>query len=301
MPARYRGRFAPSPTGPLHFGSLVAAVASYLDAKKAAGDWLLRIDDLDRFRVVADAEQSILRTLEAYQLYWDGEIYRQSRQLDTYQQIFEQLLAQGALFYCTCSRNYLKRTAPKGKYGTVYPGHCRANKTQPKDRPFSVRLRVDAQSICFDDQLLGPQQQNLRQEVGDFIVRRADGLFAYQLAVVIDDYLQQITHVVRGNDLLDSTPRQIYLQQRLGYPRPTYLHLPLATGRHGIKLSKQTGAPAVTPPARPRTLLHALAFLGQRPPAVLDDATLSEIWQWALDHWDASAIPRGNQPVHHSW
>ncbi len=292
MPSRYRGRFAPSPTGPLHFGSLVAAVAGYLEAKKAGGDWLLRIDDLDRFRIQPGAERLILETLEAYQLHWDGEIYYQSRQLDSYQQVFEQLLAQDSLFYCECSRNHLKRTAPKGRYGPIYPGYCREKKRFPADRPLAVRVRVDDQAICFEDQLLGLQQQNLQHEVGDFIIRRADGLFAYQFAVVIDDYLQQISHIVRGCDLLDSTARQIYLQRMLGYPRPDYLHLPLATDPQQVKLSKQTGAPALTAPADPGVLLSVLDFLGQEPPAELADAALEDIWRWALAHWDSSTIPR---------
>ncbi|MGD9788114.1 MAG: tRNA glutamyl-Q(34) synthetase GluQRS [Sulfuricellaceae bacterium] len=285
----YRGRFAPSPTGPLHFGSLVAAVGSFLDARARGGEWLVRMEDVDRPRTVAGAADDILRTLEALGLEWDGPVMYQSRRDDAYRAALADLEAQGAVYPCACSRKEIADSSIAGSGGLIYPGTCRRG-LPPGRSGRAVRLRVEG-SVSFDDRLQGRIRQDLEREVGDFVLRRADGLFAYQLAVVVDDDEQNITHVVRGGDLLDSTPRQIYLQNLLGLAVPAYLHLPVAVNERGEKLSKQTLAPAVDP-ARPVPLLcQVLRFLELPPPPEVEEGRVEDFWRWAVARWRPEGLP----------
>ncbi len=275
----YVGRFAPSPTGPLHFGSLVAALASWLDARAAGGRWLVRMEDLDASRVQPGAASDILRTLERLGLQWDGEVLYQSRRAPLYQRALERL--SGHTYACGCSRREIADSslglAADG--AQIYPGTCRAGLPAGKSAR-AIRVRTKGVLVEFDDRAQGAQRQDLEREVGDFVLLRADGRFAYQLAVVVDDADQGITDIVRGCDLLESTGRQIYLQRLLGYPQPRYLHLPAAVNVAGEKLSKQTGAQPVA--ASPLALRRALAFLGQPETAELGEA---------LRNWDARRIP----------
>jgi glutamyl-Q tRNA(Asp) synthetase len=250
--APYRGRFAPSPTGPLHLGSLVAALGSYLDAKAHGGEWLVRIEDLDTPRTVPGAADDILRTLERFGLEWDGPVLYQSTRIDAYEAALDQLRRRDLAFPCTCSRKDI---------GERYPGTCRTGPRGSRDA-LSWRFRVSGETVEFEDRRLGPQRQNVEEYVGDFVLKRADGLFAYQLAVVVDDAAQGITDIVRGEDLLDSTARQIQLQRSLGYPQPRYLHLPVVNNELGQKLSKQTGAAALDPARVPELLEQARLLLG---------------------------------------
>jgi glutamyl-Q tRNA(Asp) synthetase len=265
---RYRGRFAPSPTGDLHFGSLVAAVASYLDARRAGGEWLVRIEDVDAPRTVPGAADRILRCLAAYGMHWDGAVLYQSQRDAVYAAALAQL--GDAVYGCGCTRRELGNR-------DFYPGTCR-NGLPPGGTARSYRLRVPDRPIAWQDRRLGDQGENLTHSVGDFVLRRADRLWAYQLAVVVDDGAQGITDVVRGEDLLTSTARQIYLQESLGLPRPRYLHAPLVLDASGQKLSKQTKAHPVPQEGSPAVLAHAFRFLGEPPPQDLDIAAL---WQWA--------------------
>ncbi|TCO80702.1 glutamyl-Q tRNA(Asp) synthetase [Plasticicumulans lactativorans] len=291
MPAATRapftpvGRFAPSPTGPLHFGSLVAALGSWLDARSVGGRWWLRIEDIDAPRSVPGAADDILRTLEACALHWDGPVWRQSARLARYDAELERLRAAGALYACTCSRRQLL-----GAVGGVYPGTCRAA-AHPFGPRTALRVRTDDTPIAFDDRIRGHQQQRLASEVGDFIVRRADGFHAYQLVVVIDDAEQGVTDVVRGADLLDSTARQIHLQRLLGYPTPRYAHLPLAVDAHGAKLAKSSSAPPVDRCRPGPALWAALGFLHQAPPPALRGASPAELLAWAVPAWRPERIP----------
>jgi glutamyl-Q tRNA(Asp) synthetase len=286
----YVGRFAPSPTGPLHVGSLVAAVASFLDARAAGGRWLLRMEDLDRPRCEAGAADTILSQLEAYGLIWDGDVLVQSQRDDAYAVALDALKAQGAVYPCACSRSQLAQ-APRNPEGEIlYPGTCR-NGLPAGAVARSWRVRVPDVSTCFHDRIHGALQQNLAHEVGDFIVKRADGLFAYQLAVVVDDAFQGITHVVRGADLLWNTPRQIYLQTLLALPTPAYAHVPLITNAAGQKLSKQTLAPALPEAGRGAVLAQALAALGHPPPVELAGAEPPELLTWASAHWQIENVP----------
>jgi glutamyl-Q tRNA(Asp) synthetase len=287
---RYRGRFAPSPTGLLHFGSLVAATGSYLDARHQQGEWLLRIEDLDPPREIAGAGDSIIRTLEQLGMTWDGPISYQSQRSQLYEEALGQLWQQGYLYNCGCSRKEIADTAVVTETGAVYPGTCR-NGLPPGRSPRSVRVRVDPLTSSVRDRLQAPLQQQLASETGDFIVRRADRLFSYQIAVVVDDAEQQISHVVRGADLLDSTPRQVYLQQLLELPTPAYLHLPVAVNNKLDKLSKQTFARPVTPDDRHSAVIDVLRFLRQELPDSPHDASRDELWQWAIDHWDVTVLP----------
>ena len=290
-PARYRGRFAPSPTGPLHFGSLVAALASYCDARAADGEWLVRIEDVDYPRRRPDAEAQILATLERHGFQWDGEVVRQSHRIPFYEEALARLREAGSVYPCTCARRELD-AAPIGVSGErVYPGTCR-DRPPPSGsdrRRHAWRVRVGAEVRTCNDRLQGAQRHDLARDVGDFVVRRSDGLFAYQLAVVVDDGAQQITDVVRGADLLSSTPRQILLQDLLGLPTPTYLHVPVAINQAGEKLSKQTRATALADKPLP-ALLAAWAFLGQsqfaEPPA-----NVAEFWQVAKLSWRTTRLP----------
>lgn len=285
------GRFAPSPTGPLHLGSLVAAVASYCDAKAQGGIWLVRMEDVDTTREVHGAAQHILATLEAYGFAWDGEVLFQSQRGDIYQHALNQLISQGDVYPCTCSRKEIADSSIlQGIEGAIYPGTCRAYLSHP-DRTPAWRMRVDNQTIQFNDRALGHMQHHLAQDIGDFVLKRADGLFTYQLAVVVDDAKQGVTDVVRGADLLNSTTRQIYLQQKLGLPTPRYLHIPVVTNAAGEKLSKQTLAKALLPNNASETLYLALLFLNnffsQPIPAQLKQSPLPDIWKWAIAHWQA--------------
>lgn len=287
----YIGRFAPSPTGPLHFGSLVAAVGSYLRARRAGGRWLLRIEDLDPPRESPEAAAQILRALERYGMGWDGEVVYQSRRHGAYEAALEHLGEQGAVYACDCSRRTLRASARMGPYGPVYPGTC-ARRPRPPPGRHALRVRTDDRPVAFVDALQGARRQRLRSEVGDYVVRRADGLHAYQLAVVIDDAWQGITEVVRGADLLDSTARQIHLQRLLALPTPGYLHLPVAVDAAGEKLSKQTGAAPLPERGRAAMLVRALRFLGQDCPRDLARATPARVWEWALEHWSEARLPR---------
>jgi glutamyl-Q tRNA(Asp) synthetase len=291
----YRGRFAPSPTGPLHFGSLIAAVGSYLDARHHGGEWLLRIEDLDPPREVPGAADAILRTLDGFGMYWDGPVVYQSRRDSIYAAALDELARMGLLFGCACTRKEIADSAIRTEAGLVYPGTCRGG-LPPGRHARALRVRTEQCRIELVDRLQGKLQQQLDREVGDFIIRRADGLVAYQLAVVIDDAEQQITHVVRGADLLDSTPRQLYLQQLLELPTPSYLHLPVAVDAATEKLSKQTLARDVSADKDNAVLLDVLTFLNQQLPESPPDASREELWQWAIVHWDPRRIA-GNRTL----
>lgn len=289
--AHYRGRFAPSPTGPLHFGSVVAATGSFLDARASGGEWLVRMEDVDEPRAVPDMADVILRTLDRLGFVWDGEVAYQSRRNRHYQAAFERLRLGGAVFACACSRREVADSA-LGSDGTPrYPGTCRSGLPQGREVR-AWRLQVEPGLICFDDALQGRNCQDLAAEVGDFVVLRADGYFAYQLAVVVDDAEQGVTHIVRGADLIDSTPRQICLQRHLGLTQPAYLHLPAAINASGEKLSKQTRAKSIDAAKPQAALTAALEFLGQQPPAELLHASLDELWRWAIANWNRSRLPR---------
>lgn len=301
--ATYVGRFAPSPTGLLHFGSLVAAVASYADARAADGRWLLRIEDIDLPRCTEAAEIEILRQLAAYGFEADGAISRQSERGERYDFALKQLRDAGHLFACTCTRKMLE-FAPRNALGeSIYPGRCR-ERSLNESSTTALRLRVpddsDAQ-LAFADRSLGSFSQNVATEVGDFILKRADGLYAYQLAVVVDDAAQGITDVVRGEDLLMNTPRQIYLQRCLDYVTPGYLHVPLVKNEAGEKLSKQTFATAVASDNPVPTLTAAWTFLKQ--PNIGDVTSVSQFWQRAISLWNTTLIRSDESaanPTNHS-
>ena len=282
--SRYIGRFAPTPSGYLHFGSLVAALASYLDARHVGGQWLLRMEDLDPPREMPGAQDAILRSLEAYGFEWDGQLVRQSERHGEYAALVERLLSQGLAYACTCSRKQLEGS------GGIYPGTCR--NALHADIDAAIRLRVPELEYRFNDRVQGEFRQHLGREVGDFVIRRRDGLFAYQLAVVLDDAWQGVTDVVRGADLLDSTPRQLYLQELLGLPQPRYLHVPLIIQPDGHKLGKSYRSPPLPADQAPPLLIRALRALGQPTPAELADASPGELLAWASKHWDATRIPR---------
>ena len=283
-----RGRFAPSPTGPLHFGSLVAAVASWLDARAAGGEWLVRIEDVDTTRTVPGAADAILRTLEDFALHWDGEIEWQSRRVELYRAGLDTLRAAGLAYRCRCSRKEIADSGVRGIEGTVYPGTCRSLELSPRVAG-AERFRVPPGVVSFDDRVQGHIEQDVAAQVGDFVLQRRDGLFAYQLAVVVDDQDQRIDSVVRGADLLQSTPRQILLQRALRFATPRYLHLPVATNAAGEKLSKQTLAGGVRAQDAPRLLAATLAFLGQ-PPA--SSRVPGEMLAEAAARWDVDRIPK---------
>jgi len=300
----YRGRFAPSPTGSLHFGSLVAAVGSYLDAKYHHGTWLVRIEDLDTPRCIPGAADDILHMLEAFGLHWDENILYQSQRTATYEMALQKLKDSGATYPCCCSRKEITDSALHGIEGFVYPGTCRNGISRPPAEEESNSFRQDAWRIrtdlspplgeggvvAFNDALQGHIVQHLEKEVGDFVVKRADGLFAYQLAVVIDDAAQNITHIVRGADLLASTPRQIYLQALLGITTPDYMHLPIVVNAQGEKLSKQTLATALSADSVITLLVAALDFLHQPLPVELRQDSVEEILGWAVRNWQPNTL-----------
>lgn len=310
--SHYRGRFAPSPSGPLHFGSLIAALGSYLDARHHQGKWLVRIEDLDTPRTVTGAADGILSTLEAYGLQWDEAILYQSRRTAAYEEVFRQLQSGGAVYPCSCSRKEIADSALRHGDELVYSGTCRNGIPAGREgRAWRVRTDLDLSRhsrpreddgtqhesgiIKFDDALQGHITHGLESETGDFIVKRADGLFAYQLAVIVDDAAQGITNVVRGADLLYSTPRQIYLQRLLGLHVPAYMHLPVAVNAQGDKLSKQTVAQPVRKSNAASTLFDALVFLRQQPPAELRSSAIEKILGWAILNWKPDALLKCRQ------
>ena len=286
----YRGRFAPSPTGPLHFGSLIAALGSCLEARVQNGEWRVRMEDVDLPRYQSRADSQILNALEAFGFAWDGEVLRQTQRTAHYQAALDQLKAKGAVFPCVCTRQELSDSVMAVDGGQRYPGTCRHGLPDGQTAR-AWRLAVTDESIACDDAIQGCVTQNLALDVGDFVLLRADGLFAYQLAVVVDDAGQGITHIVRGADLLASTPRQIYLQRCLGLPTPAYAHLPMVVNAAGEKLSKQTRAAPIDPAQPIPALIAALTLLGQAPPADLAGSSVADIWVWAIQHWKISQVP----------
>jgi glutamyl-Q tRNA(Asp) synthetase len=285
-----RGRFAPSPTGPLHFGSLVAATGSYLSARSQGGEWLVRMEDLDPPRAMKGAADDILRTLEAYGFAWDGAVVYQSRRRDAYEAALDRLRGQGALYACTCTRREIADSSVRGIEGPVYPGTCRKGAAANR-QAHALRVRTDGVQIDFVDRIQGAQRSALETEIGDFVVKRADGFHAYQLAVVVDDAEQDITEIVRGADLLTSTARQIHVQRLLEVNTPSYAHLPAVLTSSGVKLSKQTGATALPARERSAELWRALAFLGQRPDPEWKTLPLEELWLAAISGWSESGVP----------
>lgn len=297
-PPAYVGRYAPSPTGPLHVGSLVAAVGSFLEARTRNGRWLLRIEDVDTPRIVPGAADGILRTLEGFGFTWDGTVVWQSARRAAYEAALARLRAEEWLFPCACTRRELADSALARDGARLYPGTCRTG-LPPGRAAHAWRVRVTGR-VDFDDRIQGPQHEDLEREVGDFVVLRADGVFAYQLAVVVDDAEAGVTDIVRGADLLGSTGRQIHLQHLLGLPTPDYAHLPVVVNAAGEKLSKQTLATAIDTLAPASALHTALGFLGQCPPAELARASVPEVWAWAVAHWRLAAVPRTTQaPLPH--
>ena len=281
----YVGRFAPSPTGALHFGSLLAAIASYLDAKTHNGQWLVRMEDLDPPRETPEAADEILRQLEAFGLYWDEAVLYQSSRLDAYREVLEHLEKKKLCYKCNCSRQQVKAM------GSVYDGRCR-NKTYLPEDPSAIRLQTEPVMIEFNDLIQGQFSQQIEVETGDFVIRRKDKLFAYQLAVVVDDEFQQVSHIIRGYDLLDSTPRQIYLQNKLDYHTPCYGHVPVVVNELGQKLSKQHFAEPVSLDNSQSTLFLGLKYLGQNPPDELEQTPILQQLDWAKENWDIQTVPK---------
>ncbi len=287
-PAGYVGRFAPTPSGDLHLGSLYTAAASYLDARSAGGRWLLRLEDVDRPRELPGAADRILRALAAFGFEWDGPVVRQSERAPLYAAALDELRAAGALFACSCSR---RERADAERY----PGTCRDGPQRPG--PTALRLRVDPGFVEFDDRVQGRFRQDVAAQVGDFTVQRRDGIIAYALAVVVDDAEQGVTHVVRGADLLDSTPPQILLQRRLSLATPSYAHVPLIVAADGSKLAKTRGSEplewrAEDPCACARILAATCRRLGLSPPPDLQGEKIFEIWRWAIAAWSLKTVPR---------
>jgi glutamyl-Q tRNA(Asp) synthetase len=286
----YTGRFAPSPTGPLHMGSLMTAVASYCQTKLHNGKWLLRIEDIDPPRELPGATQSIISTLDKLGFEWDGDILYQSERSELYRHAIEHLQQQELVYPCLCSRKKIAATGVATRFGVRYAGDCR-NRRDSGGKAHSLRIKVPSKIIQIDDLIQPLRQQNLWEDTGDFIIKRADGQYAYQLAVVVDDADQQITEVVRGSDLLDSTARQIYLLHCLEYAVPDYAHIPVLVDQQGDKLSKQSYAAAIDVKTGSQALWKALWYLNQQPPADLRQDSIREIWQWSLRNWDLSKIP----------
>jgi glutamyl-Q tRNA(Asp) synthetase len=294
--AGYRGRFAPTPSGPLHFGSLVAAAGSYLEARSRGGEWRVRIDDLDSLRIAPGATDSILRCLETLGFEWDGPVLYQSTRGPAYHAALHRLRRLGVVYPCACSRKEIAESALPGVEGAIYPGTCRTN--LPPGRAARA-LRFDTQGACvdFDDGLLGPQRRDLEREARDFVLYRADGIYAFQLASAVDDGEQGVTDVVRGADLLASSARQIHLLRMLGLPAPRYVHLPIGYDTATGRALKQTGA-APLDTRRPVAVLHAvLTFLNQRTSAKLEGATLLEFWRQAIASWDLGRVGRRGEAL----
>jgi glutamyl-Q tRNA(Asp) synthetase len=286
IPPKYIGRFAPSPSGPLHFGSLVAALASYLDAKAHGGTWLVRIEDVDETRCKPEHADDILRTLAAFGLNWDGKVMVQSRRKPAYEQALARLSKASLTYACTCSRKEIADSA-MGIEGPIYPGTCRVLAMPNKNN--AIRVLTNDEPIHFTDRVQDEISQRIEPDIGDFVVKRRDGLFAYQLAVVVDDAAQGVTHVVRGADLLDSTARQIYLQQLLGFITPQYLHVPIVTNDVGQKLSKQTLAPGISTADAVTVIEAALRLLGQANPG--SNLPVPELLIAAARNWRVNTIP----------
>jgi glutamyl-Q tRNA(Asp) synthetase len=288
------GRFAPTPSGALHFGSLVAALASYCDIRSQQGRWLLRIEDVDTPRVVAGASDQILHDLRAFGFEWDGEVLYQSKRFEHYRHYLEQLLQQGDSYACQCSRRSLrKQGVSSGPLGQVYPGNCRDKKLDKKGHSLRMSTAMTTAisgGVHFQDRVYGDFSMNLEAEVGDFVLQRSDLVYAYHLAVVVDDELQGVNQIVRGADLLENTCLHLHLQQRLGFSPPAYLHLPLVSNAAGIKLSKQTGASSLNYDKASKLLVAALQHLGQQAPPELENESPAKILQWSCAHWDPSLI-----------
>jgi len=280
----YRGRFAPSPSGPLHFGSLVTAVASYLQSLAAGGEWLLRIEDIDPPRQAPGAAEQIIAAMVAHGFRWSGDILYQRHNLQRFEAAAGALLEQRLAFACTCSRKSIRENARHGPVGPIYPGTCRDRLNDGRDA-YAIRMYTANQRISFDDQLQGRIDCALDEDIGDFVIRRKDSLIAYSLAVALDDHDQGITEIVRGVDLLHFTPAQIYLQRVLGLHTPAYMHLPIAVTASGEKLSKQTGAPPIDNQIPTENLFRCLEFLRQRPPPELRAGSIEAIWTWANRNW----------------
>ncbi len=286
-PHIYRGRFAPSPSGNLHFGSLISALASFLDARKNNGSWLVRIEDIDPPREQAGASDAILRTLEAYGLHWDESVFYQSQQTQRYQEIIDQLFAQQQCYYCQCSRAQIKAI------GGIYQGYCR-HLNLPKEHN-AIRVINPYGIATFHDLIQGKVSCDPLLAEEDFIIFRKDGLFAYQLAVVADDIEQQISHIVRGCDLLEPSCRQLSFYRILNVQTPKFAHVPLAVTEQGYKLSKQNKAPAIDIKTPQPSLIAALEFLGQQPPQELLSYSVTEILQWGIEHWQLNKVPKKQQ------
>jgi glutamyl-Q tRNA(Asp) synthetase len=278
------GRFAPSPTGPLHSGSLLAAVGSYLDARTSGAAWLVRIEDLDTPRVVPGCADEQLRTLEAFGFEWDGDVLYQSTRREAYRAAIADLDAAGRVFRCSCSR---KDLVGDENDAHRYPGTCRRGPAKPG--AVALRFRVSDETIHFDDRILGTRHFDLTN-LGDFVIERRDGLATYQLAVVVDDAFQHVTRVVRGADLGSSTPWQIDLQRALGFPTPSYAHLPLLLEADGRKLSKSRHAVPIDPASAPEALVSTLTLLSQAPPPDLARTTIDDVWKWAVANWNPQAL-----------
>jgi glutamyl-Q tRNA(Asp) synthetase len=289
QPRTYRGRFAPTPSGPLHFGSLVAAVGSYLEARSHAGEWRVRIDDIDPPRVVPGASDEILRCLERLGFQWDGPVVFESQHIAAYHAALHKLRHVGAVYPCGCSRSEIEAVAGRGSEGPIYPGTCRSG-LAPDRRARAWRMRLRAPLIEFEDGLLGAQRIDLQREAGDFTVYRADGVYSFHLASAVDEAELGITDVVRGSDLLESSARQIYVMSMLHLPPPRYVHLPVALDFSGAKLSKQSGARAVDAAQPVAALCAVMRFLNQPVPAEVELASLEQFWAHALEHWELARV-----------
>lgn len=287
----YRGRFAPTPSGPLHMGSLMTALASFLQARAQGGHWLLRLDDLDGPRCISGADSIILKQLESHGLLWDGTIRYQSQQLEAYEAALQRLQALDLVYACSCTRARLSLSALQGSDGPIYDGHCRDRLLECRS-PRSLRLRTEAGMLAFDDGWRGWQKRRMQEEVGDFILRRADGIFAYQLACAVDEAAQGITEVVRGSDLLGSTFQQIHIQNLLQLPNPRYRHLPVLVDGLGRKLSKQNHARPLDPSTAGKNLARCLKWLGQATPIEIEGDKPEKILEWALMHWEPLKVPQ---------
>ena len=281
----YVGRFAPSPTGPLHFGSLIAALSSYLDAKANNGIWLVRIEDLDPPREPERASKIILDQLHYLGLEWDGTVMFQSSRIEAYQSALDTLTQKSLTYKCDCTRSSIKAM------GSIYNGHCKTREKAPTQN-YAIRIKTLNEAIRFKDKIRGYFEQNIGAEIGDFVVLRKDCLFAYQLAVVVDDDHQKVTNIVRGSDLIESTPRQIYLQNLLGLRTPDYAHIPIAVNNQDTKLSKQSFSPGIEAKDGSILIFKSLKFLGQNPPKSLTAAPVREQLQWAVSNWDIHAVPK---------
>jgi len=290
----YKGRFAPSPTGDLHFGSLIAAVGSYLEAKSKNGQWLVRIEDVDQTRTIPQSDKKILSTLEHFGFEWDGEVVYQSQRTALYEAYLDQLSSNQLTYPCDCSRSKLKQTEDNDTLPGVYPRYCR-KRDKPVTTPYAIRCLTNPGKISFYDQIQGLFSVNLEKECGDFIIKRRDGFIAYHLAVVADDAEQGITDIVRGADLLSSTPQHLYLQQQLGLAQPSYSHLPVAMHDNGQKLSKSHQDLAIQYCSPVKLISSALEFLNQSPPQSLHNATLDEFWHWAVLNWDLNKVTKSRE------